>query len=243
MVSRLLSAGIRRLPLLTVLLAVTSIAVASIPEAQQAAALSPAVNQCQIENGYNVKPFRPENCNGTYQGGLCKGGYFQDIFFAKPFNGIPKVLVTARHISDQGGCVGGATDTWKAHPTDITPVGFRLWVSGSPVGSSCGAWSGWHSIASADWTAFEDSVACKTEGENGITPATCPGTNHGGICSKPWVTPITFTEKFDKIPHVLVTAERVSDQGGCVGSATDSVICNPQDVSTEGFDLVCAGSP
>ncbi|NBV51625.1 hypothetical protein EBR78_10475, partial [bacterium] len=69
------------------------------------------------------------------------------------------------------------------------------------------------------------------------------GTFSGGICSKPWERNITFSPSFSSVPHVLVSASDVSQQGGCVGGTTDKVVAYAKNITPIGFTLVCAGSP
>lgn len=56
---------------------------------------------CHIEQGVA----RPANCTGVNTGGLCAGNNYEDITFAKPFTSLPAVIVAARRVSDQAGCV------------------------------------------------------------------------------------------------------------------------------------------
>lgn len=56
---------------------------------------------CHIEQGTTM----PTNCTGVNTGGLCLGNNYQDITFATPFTSLPAVIVAARRVSDQAGCV------------------------------------------------------------------------------------------------------------------------------------------
>ncbi|MBI4371655.1 MAG: hypothetical protein HY552_05090 [Elusimicrobia bacterium] len=115
--------------------------------------LSAMPSPVRVLSGHGVSPGAPANCSGTFQGGLCSGLWFQDIVFSQPFTSTPHVLVTPENISNQGGCVGGATDKVVAYPANMTRTGFRLYVGGSPDAGSCGAWNGWSSMGSAGWIA------------------------------------------------------------------------------------------
>ena len=109
------------------------------------------VGGLKILSGHSITP---NVCSGTASGGLCNGGYYIEIEFSQPFDSPPHVIVTPEHVSQQGGCVGGATDSVSAFPTDITKTGFKLWAYGSPSGGSCGTYNGWATFAYAGWIAI-----------------------------------------------------------------------------------------
>src|SRR3989344_1144821 len=97
----------------------------------------------------------PKNCSGAFSGGLCNGKYTQRVNFQQEFLTPPIVLMTAKRISDQGGCVGSATDAWTVFASNVDTKGFTATAMGSPVEASCGQWSGWSTYASANWIALD----------------------------------------------------------------------------------------
>lgn len=85
--------------------------------------------------------------------------------------------------------------------------------------------------------------ACHIENDTGVLADTCSGTLAGGLCSEPFFKDIPFEKPFSEPPNVLVTIERISAQSGCVLDETDTITCYPENISTDGFRLRCAGSP
>jgi hypothetical protein len=59
----------------------------------------------------------------------------------------------AEVVSDQAGCVAGATDKVVSFPQYITTMGFRLYANGSPQ-DTCGIYEGWGTYARAGWIAI-----------------------------------------------------------------------------------------
>lgn len=92
-------------------------------------------------------------CTGVNVGGLCSGPFAADIVFPTPFISPPMVLVSAAIVSNQGGCVGNATDHLRTYAVNITNAGFRMLCSGSPESGSCGAYEGWFTRATCSWIA------------------------------------------------------------------------------------------
>lgn len=195
---------------------------------------------------YSAHGVLPASCDGPTQDGLCNGPYYIDIVFPRPFDLPPHVLVTAEEVSDQAGCVGGATDKVVAYPANITPEGFRLYAYGSPWGGNCGAFNGWASLARAGWMALEAGGPARdapvTSAHN-VLGLDCEGVAEGGLCNGAFYTDITFDTPYARPPHVIVAAENVSNQGGCVGGATDQVVARPANITERGFRLYVHGSP
>lgn len=78
---------------------------------------------------------------------------------------------------------------------------------------------------------------------HGLGVSGCLTTSSGGLCDSIPFLDVTFPAPFGAPPHVLVSAELVSNQGGCVGFATDQVSCWPENITASGFRLRCGGSP
>jgi hypothetical protein len=192
----------------------------------------------RVYSGHDV---RPGGCDGTLDGGLCLGGFYEDIVFPQPFERPPHVVVSAEDVSDQDGCVGGATDKVVGYPANVTERGFRLYAYGSPWGGNCGAYNGWSTRARAGWLAVEDDG--RVQSGHHVQPDACTGALQGGLCEGGYYRDVRFATPFDAPPHVLVVAEVASNQGGCVGGATDKVVAYPTDVTREGFRMFIAGSP
>lgn len=107
-------------------------------------------------SGHSVSPSLPADCLAPWMGnGFCSVPWKTDIVFTTPFSSPPQVIVTPEQASNQGGCVGNATDLVIAYPENITATGFRLRVAGSPMsGGACGpAADGLFSVARAGWIA------------------------------------------------------------------------------------------
>ena len=184
------------------------------------------------------------NCNSPAGNGLCTNAFYKDITFSQTYSAPPNVLVTINHITESPSCAGGATDKALCYPSNITTTGFRLNCGGSPVNDACGTGTnGYFTMATANWTAVESGAACKAQSGHGIVPQNCSD-NQGGLCaSGTFSTPITFSTPYASAPNVLVAAENVSNQAGCVGGATDQIECFPSGITTTGFTLNCSGSP
>lgn len=89
--------------------------------------------------------------------GLCKNGFYKDITFSRPFSSIPDVIVipeTVSYNTADTDCAGGATDKVTAFPNSITTTGFRMWVYGSPVSTSCSGQTGWATKGRGGWVAI-----------------------------------------------------------------------------------------
>ena len=86
---------------------------------------------------------------------LCENKpFYKDITFSPSFTSVPKVIVSAAYISsDPGDCIAGATDQVIAYADNIAKTGFRMYCSGSPAGSNCGANSGMSSAGACSWMA------------------------------------------------------------------------------------------
>ena len=198
---------------------------------------------------YSAHGVGPGTCEGQSQDGLCSGPFYVDVVFPRPFDLPPHVLVTAEEVSDEQGCVAGATDKVVAYPANITPEGFRLYAYGSPWGGNCGALNGWASLARAGWMAIEAVGAERGSPHGPIVSAhnvlglDCEGVADGGLCNGSFYTDVRFETPYARPPHVLVSAENVSNQGGCVGGATDQVVARPANITEHGFRLYVHGSP
>ena len=196
---------------------------------------------CRTESAQAVLA---NNCSNPVAGGLCGSSFYKDITFSQPYAVAPNVLVTINHISVGPSCAGGATDKAVCYPADITTTGFRLYCSGSPVSDGCGpGTNGYRTMGSANWVATDADASCGSLSGHGIVPTSCAN-NQGGLCAMgSFSKEITFSTPFSSTPSVLVAAENVSNQSGCVGGATDQVLCFPSAISTAGFTLNCSGSP
>ncbi len=104
----------------------------------------------KIESGHGLTPGQ---CPGTNSGGLCSQPFQQNIAFQATFTAPPAVVVVPEDVSQQGGCVGGATDKVVAYPSNITKTGFTLNIGGSPEAGSCGGFEGWYTVSTAGWIA------------------------------------------------------------------------------------------
>lgn len=204
---------------------------------------TPVIGKCHVEMKQNV---RASHCSATFVGGLCSGPDYVDVTFNTPFTAPPQVIVTPYHVSSQGGCVGNATDLVVCYPSAITATGFRLFCSGSPQGGSCEAYDGWRTYAAGSYMAIDNDPSCGVVSQHRIKPTTCEGQFQGGLCHGPYTKHINFADTgktFTHTPHVLVSPEWTSDQGGCVEYATDAISCFPKNITATGFDLSCNGSP
>lgn len=99
-----------------------------------------------------------------------------------------------------------------------------------------------------DYTASSPESApvvgrCHVEMKQKERAAKCNATNVGGLCSGTDYKDIYFQQAFSAPPIVLVTPAHVSDESGCVGSATDKFRCFPSAITKTGFRLYCSGSP
>ncbi len=81
------------------------------------------------------------------------------------------------------------------------------------------------------------------ESDRGVEPRKCDGRERGGLCDGNYYEEIKFDRPFEERPHVIVSIESVSSQGGCVGGATDRVKAFATQVTEKGFVLVASGSP
>ncbi len=205
---------------------------------KQVTQASPSV--CRVESKQAVLI---NSCSSPVAGGLCAGSFYKDIIFDQPYAIAPHVIVTPNHISESA-CAGGATDKIVCYPGNITTTGFRLYCSGSPVSDGCGAGtSGYSTPATANWMAVDADLSCGALSGHGITPTECAN-NQGGLCAMgSFSKQITFSTSFSSTPNVIVAPENVSNQGGCVGGATDQVLCFPSGITNSGFTLSCSGSP
>lgn len=184
------------------------------------------------------------SCASPAGGGTCATPFYKDITFSQPYAVAPNVLVTIHHISAGPSCAGGATDKALCYPSNITTTGFKLVCSGSPVSDACGTGTnGGYTMATANWIATDADASCNSLSGHGATPTVCSN-NQGGLCALgTFSTQVNFTIPFTSTPEVLVAAENVSSQGGCVGGSTDQVLCFPSSISNTGFTLNCSGSP
>jgi hypothetical protein len=108
----------------------------------------------QVFSANNVHLGAQSECQGTYQGGLCSAALKKNIVFPTAFSAPPHVIVTPENVSNQGGCVGGATDKVLAYPENITTTGFTVVGAGSPAGGGCSGYDGWTSNISIGWIAI-----------------------------------------------------------------------------------------
>lgn len=200
---------------------------------------TPSSSTCAVRTAQAV---RVDQCSDPYSSELCNVPYYKDVTFGKPFINVPKVLVTPNHVAALGGCAREAMDALVCRPENVTKTGFRIVCGGSPIGANCpheGLWV----PADANWIATEGGASCTAQDGHQIQPQTCGGENAGGLCSSPFWKRITFSTPYASAPHVIVAPEHISPQGGCVGGATDQVLCLPQTIDATGFTLSCSGSP
>jgi hypothetical protein len=191
----------------------------------------------QIESAHNVLG---ADCEGVFEGGLCNGAFYVDIAFPTPYGEPPHVLAVPENVSNQAGCVGGATDQVVARAANITERGFRLYIHGSPM-QSCGANEGWSSRASAGYLVVPRGPQIASAHD--LSPASCTGDFVGGLCGGGFYDDIRFAAPLLTTPHVLTAPEVISSQGGCVGGATDKLSVYPEAVTPSGFRLFARGSP
>jgi hypothetical protein len=191
----------------------------------------------QIQSAHNVLGI---DCDGVAEGGLCNGGFYVDVAFPTPYSEPPHVVAVPENVSNQAGCVGGATDQVVARPANITERGFRLYIHGSPM-QSCGASEGWSSRASAGYLVVPRGPQITSAHDH--SPALCTGDLVGGLCGGGFYEDVRFPAPMLTTPHVLTAPEVISSQGGCVGGATDKLSVYPEAVSPSGFRLFARGSP
>lgn len=79
--------------------------------------------------------------------------------------------------------------------------------------------------------------------DHGVKANKCSGTLDGGLCRGNWYIDVKFPKRFANTPHVLVSPEKVSDQGGCVRGGTDAIVAYPSRITKAGFRLFVSGSP
>lgn len=180
------------------------------------------------------------DCEGVAEGGLCNGAFYTDITFDTPYVRPPHVLVAVENVSNQGGCVGGATDQVVARPANVTERGFRLYVHGSPM-QSCGASEGWSSRATAGYLVVPQGP--QRASAHGLSPALCTGELTGGLCGGGFYDDQRFAAPLLSAPHVITSGEVISSQGGCVGGAMDKLSVYPTAIDAAGFRLFARGSP
>ena len=196
---------------------------------------------CVMESASQVSVSR---CDASGGSGLCLQAFYQNVTFQKTFAVPPHVFVSPENATDGNtSCAGSATDKVVCYPKNITAIGFRLVCAGSPVSDSCGAGNGYSSRATAAWVAVDAAAACRAVSGHNITPNLCSGSNIGGLCTGTWSSTSTFATPLSTIPKLISGPENVSNQGGCVGGATDTVTVSSSQVSATGFRLTAAGSP
>ena len=203
----------------------------------------PSDGACLMSQGQNVIP---DTCTGTAQNGLCQTAWYKDIAFpADRFTVAPHVIVTARRVpSGTAGCSQGSTDHVVCKPEGISKAGFRLVCSGSPVKGACPGQDDWFSPAAADWTAIDKSSACGAQSGHNFKPS-CTPTAANGFCNSGfgYKSTLTFPTAFADVPKIIATPEILSDQAGCVGGTTDTLLCRAEAPTTTGADVLCSGSP
>ncbi len=138
-----------------------------------------------------------------------------------------------------------ATTTWPSFPST------GPWWAIPKLFTSCPSWqtlqwytSTWAKVCVDIWGGgVSGGSDIKIFSENWIIPNTCDWTFVGWLCLGKFYKDITFPEPFNKIPHVLVSPEFVSDQGGSVWYATDQVAAYPDNITKNGFRLYANWSP
>ncbi|HBM45481.1 TPA: hypothetical protein DDZ75_00660, partial [Patescibacteria group bacterium] len=70
----------------------------------------------RVESGHGVRTV----CRGIDYGGVCSTVPYIDVIFSRPFNSIPHVIASGEHVTDVGGTVGFATDTFLVKVENIT---------------------------------------------------------------------------------------------------------------------------
>lgn len=201
------------------------------------------VNLCQIDGGQDVTTTQCDSPAGRQ---LCGGSFYKDIAFAKPFSAPPHVVVSPNHVSDSqvSPCASSATDTELCYPANITTTGFRLYCSGSPVGTGCGSgYDGYLTSATASWLAFDSRSVCDATSGHSVVPTTCPGTFVGGLCSSVYQTNQIFSSPLPGALQMVTIPEHFSEQAGCVGYSTDFFFTQGTNISKSGFTLSAGGSP
>lgn len=200
---------------------------------------TPSLTTCAVRTAQHV---RVDQCSDPYSSELCNVPYYKDVTFGKPFINVPKVLVTPNHVAALGGCARGAMDALVCRPENVTKTGFRIVCGGSPIGANCPNEGKWVP-ADANWIATEGGTSCTAQEGHQIQPQTCGGENVGGLCIEEFTKRITFSKPYATVPHVVTAPEHVSSQSGCVGGATDQLLCLPKNIDKTGFTLSCSGSP
>jgi hypothetical protein len=112
-----------------------------------------ATSAMKVLSANNVLLGLATDCLGVFSGGLCNSAFRRNIVFTEPFSAPPHVIVVPETVSQQGGCVAGATDKVVSYPTNITATGFTLVGAGSPDGT-CGGMHSWSSAAVLGWVAI-----------------------------------------------------------------------------------------
>ena len=203
----------------------------------------PGGGACKMNQGQNILA---DTCAGTTQNGLCQTAWYKDITFPPDrFTLPPHVIVTPRRIpSGITGCAQGSTDHVVCKPESISKTGFRLVCSGSPIKGACAGQDDWFSPAAADWTAIDKSSACGAQSGHNFKP-TCTPTAANGFCNSGfgYKSTLTFPTAFTDIPKMIATPEVLSDQEGCVGGTTDTLLCRAEASTKTGADMLCSGSP
>jgi len=100
-----------------------------------------------------------DTCEGPSYGGVCNGNYTVQVVFPVAFKSKPLITVAPEQVGRSTSC-GFATDAVGADYRDVTRVGFKFHINGSPLNANaCGAaYDGWQLPASGQWMAIGEAV-------------------------------------------------------------------------------------